>query len=153
MQVGLKLFFLVSNNKPGWEYVCCFTDETLTRAGDVVPEEFWKRAGVRVRRVPGTRGRVGSAQDGKCRMPLFFTKTQYYLSSDRGAGMERGEPGSVGLPPQRWVSPGNSRPVGVRDHLGSLGVLPRQPLFFFNKYNQVNIIMERSLKEASFSFG
>lgn len=52
----------------------------------------------------------------------------------------------MGLTPQNWVSPGNARPVRVRDHLGSLGVLPAQPLFFFNKYNPVNIARE-SLKK------
>lgn len=105
--------------------------------------------------MPGTRGCVESAQDGKCKMPFFFffyKNAVLSLIRQRCWGGE-GEPGSVGLTPQRWVSPGNSRPVSVRDHLGSLGVLPPKPLFFFNKYNQVNIIMERSLREASFSFG
>lgn len=100
MQVGLKLFFLVSNNKPGLEYVCCFTDETLTRAGDVVPEEFWKRAGVRVRRVPGTRGRVGSAQDGKCRMPLFLQKRSIIFPPTEVLGWRGGSPGVWGCPPR-----------------------------------------------------
>lgn len=40
VQVGFKHFFLVTNNKPGLEYVCCFRDETQTGAEDVVRKEF-----------------------------------------------------------------------------------------------------------------
>lgn len=40
VQVGFKHFFLVTNNKPGLEHVCCFIDEALTGAGDVAPKEF-----------------------------------------------------------------------------------------------------------------
>lgn len=53
MQVGFKHFFLVKNNRPELDYMCCFTDEMLTQAGAVVPKEFWKRSGVRVCRCLG----------------------------------------------------------------------------------------------------
>lgn len=102
--------------------------------------------------MPGTQVCVVSVQDGKCKMPLFLQKRSIIYPQTEVLGW-RGGAWECGADPQRWESPGNSRPVSVRDHLGSLEVLPPQPLFFFNKCNQVNIIMERSLQEASFSFG
>lgn len=152
MQVGFKHFFLVKNNKPELDYMCCFTDEMLTQAGDVAPKEFWKRSGVRVCRCLGHEYVSCPCRMANARCLCFYKNAVLSILRLRCWDGE-GEPGSVGLTPQRWESPGNSRPVNVRDHLDSLGVLPPQPLFFFNKYNQVNIIMERSLQEASFSFG
>lgn len=118
----------------------------------MVPEGLWKRWGVRGCRVPGTRGRVESVQDGKCKMPLFSQKRSIISPQTEVLGWRGGARGRGADPPGRGT-PRKPQACQCQRPLG----LPwsssmATSIFFFFLTNTIKLILswDGALKKLPF---